>query len=84
MRFLCSSLNVEIYVRSHSLYIRREIPVKRRRRSLRSSTLTGQPPIYHPGIVPTETEKLPRPVLDKYKRRKSEDTFMSMVLRRYM
>ena len=55
---------------------------KRKRRSVRSSALTGQPPTYHPGIISAETEKLPRPVLDKYKRRKSEDTFMSMVLHR--
>ena len=40
-------------------------------------------PTYHPGIAPIlETERLPRPVLDRFKRRKSEDTFMSMVLRR--
>ena len=57
--------------------------VKRKRRSDRSLSPTGQPPTYHSGIVPAdETERLPRPVLDKYKRRKSEDTFMSMVLRR--
>ena len=63
--------------------------IKRKRRSVRSSSLNGTEersrpaaPTYHPGIAPTETEKLPRPVLDKYRRRKSEDTFMSMVLRR--
>ena len=59
----------------------------RRRRSVHSSPLTEEPPpapTYHPGIAPIveETERLPRPVLDKFKRRKSEDTFMSMVLRR--
>ena len=72
------------YFRSHSLYIRRERPLnaskKRRSRSLQSPS-----PTYHPGIVPAKTEKLPRPVVDKYKRRRrSEDTFMSMVLKRFV
>ena len=58
----------------------------RGRWSVRSFAPTEEPPpapTYHPGIAPiVETERLPRPVLDRFKRRKSEDTFMSMVLRR--